>query len=142
MMPGLRWILDFDRHHTEKVGLERNFGLVFAAVFGVIGFWPLIGGNPVRIWSLAIAAVFLMLAFARPVVLRPLNLLWFRFGLLLGRIVSPIVMALIFYVAVTPTGLIMKLFGKDILCLRFDQNAGTYWIARENEPETSMKNQF
>lgn len=134
--------MDFDRHHTEKVGSERSFGLVFAVVFGVIGLWPLIGGHPVRIWSLAIAAVFLVLAFARPAVLRPLNLLWFRFGLLLGRIVSPIVMALIFYVAVVPTGLIMKLLGKDILRLRFDPDAGTYWIARENGPETSMKNQF
>jgi hypothetical protein len=134
--------LEFDRHHTEKVGSERSFGLVFAAVFCVIGLWPLMGGHPVRIWSLAIAAVFLALAFARPAVLRPLNLLWFRFGLLLGRIVSPIVMALIFYVAVVPTGLIMKLLGKDILRLRFDPHAKTYWIVRENEPETSMKNQF
>ncbi len=134
--------MEFDRHHTEKVGSERNFGLVFAAVFGVIGLWPLIGGNPVRIWSLAIAAIFLVLAFARPAVLRPLNLLWFRFGLLLGKIVAPIVMALIFYVAVTPTALIMRLLGKDILRLRFDRDAATYWIAREKSPETSMKNRF
>lgn len=134
--------MDFDRHHTEKVGSERSFGLVFAVVFGVIGLWPLIGGHSVRIWSLAIAAVFLVLAFARPAVLRPLNLLWFRFGLLLGRIVAPIVMALIFYVAVVPTGLIMKLLGKDILRLRFDRDVETYWIARENGPESSMKNQF
>ncbi|HSM42671.1 MAG TPA: SxtJ family membrane protein [Afifellaceae bacterium] len=134
--------MEFDRHHSEMIGSERNFGLVFATVFGVIGLWPLIGGNPVRIWSLAIAAVFLVLAFALPAVLRPLNLLWFRFGLLLGRIVAPIVMALIFYVAVTPTALIMRLLGKDLLRLRFDRDAATCWIAREKAPETSMKNQF
>lgn len=135
-------IVDFSQHQTDKVGSERNFGLVFAVVFALVGLWPILGGNGMRIWALAVAAVFVLLAFVRPSVLRPLNLAWFRFGLLLGRIVSPVVMALIFFVAVTPTALIMRMFGKDVLRLRFDREAESYWIGRDDDPATSMKNQF
>ena len=135
-------IVDFSQHQIDKVGSERNFGLVFAVVFALVGLWPILGGNGMRIWALAVAAVFALLAFVRPSVLRPLNLAWFRFGLLLGRIVSPVVMALIFFVAVTPTALVMRMFGKDVLQLRFDREAKSYWIGREDDPATSMKNQF
>ena len=135
-------IVDFSQHQTDKVGSERNFGLVFAVVFALVGLWPILGGNGMRIWALAVAAGFVLLAFVRPSVLRPLNLAWFRFGLLLGRIVSPVVMALIFFVAVTPTALIMRMFGKDVLRLRFDREAESYWIGRDDDPATSMKNQF
>ena len=135
-------IVDFSQHQIDKVGSERNFGLVFAVVFALVGLWPILGGNGMRIWALAVAAGFVLLAFVRPSVLRPLNLAWFRFGLLLGRIVSPVVMALIFFVAVTPTALIMRMFGKDVLRLRFDREAESYWIGRDDDPATSMKNQF
>lgn len=128
-----------------KVGSERSFGFVFCAVFAVIGLLPLIASDgEVRIWSLAIAGVFGGLALLKPAILRPLNLLWFKFGMLLGRIIAPIVMALIFFVAVTPVALIMRLFGKDPLQKKPDPNADSYWIARddENTPMGSMKNQF
>jgi hypothetical protein len=125
-------------------GSERGFGVVFAVVFSIIGLWPLLSGSPVRIWSLLIAAGFLAAAFIAPRLLAPLNRLWFRFGMLLGRIVSPVVMAIIFYVAVLPTGLVMRLLGKDLLRLRFDPEAESYWIHRDPPgpaPE-SLKQQF
>jgi hypothetical protein len=125
-------------------GTERSFGIVFALVFTVIGLWPLISGGAVRTWSLLIAAAFLLAGFAAPAVLAPLNRLWFRFGMLLGRIVSPVVMALLFYLTVMPTGLLMRLFGKDVLRLKFDSQAETYWIPREppGPPPDSLKQQF
>jgi hypothetical protein len=125
-------------------GTERSFGIVFALVFTVIGLWPLISGGAVRTWSLLIAAAFLLAGFAAPAILAPLNRLWFRFGMLLGRIVSPVVMALLYYVTVMPTGLLMRLFGKDVLRLKFDSQAETYWIPREppGPPPDSLKQQF
>jgi hypothetical protein len=125
-------------------GTERGFGIVFALVFTVIGLWPLISGGAVRSWALLIAAAFLLAGFAAPAVLAPLNRLWFRFGMLLGRIVSPVVMALLFYVTVMPTGLLMRLFGNDVLRLKFDPQAETYWIPREppGPAPDSLKQQF
>jgi hypothetical protein len=125
-------------------GSERGFGVVFAVVFSIIGLWPLLSGSPVRIWSLLIAAGFLAAAFIAPRLLAPLNRLWFRFGMLLGRIVSPVVMAIIFYVAVLPTGLVMRLLGKDLLRLRVDPEAESYWIHRDppGPAPDSLKQQF
>ncbi len=130
-------------HNSIDAGSDRGFGFVFAAVFAVISLWPLTGGGGVRIWALAIAALFLAAALAQPTILRPLNRLWFRFGLLLGRIISPIVMAVVFCVAITPTALIMRAFGKDLLRLKFDPDAESYWIRRaDDDPMGSMKDQF
>ena len=135
--------IETQTHSKIAVGSDRGFGFVFAAVFAVISLWPLTGGGAVRIWALAIAALFLGAALVRPNVLRPLNRLWFRFGLLLGRIVSPIVMAVVFLVAITPTALIMRAFGKDLLRLKFDKDAESYWIRRADDgPMGSMKDQF
>ena len=122
------------------LGSERNFGLVFAAVFALIGFLPLTHGGAVRWWSVAITAAFLVFAFLVPRALRPLNLLWFRFGLLLHAIVNPLIMLLLYYGAFVPTGLVVRAFGKDLLRLKWDNAAQTYWIMRE--PAAPMTKQF
>jgi hypothetical protein len=127
-----------------KAGSDRAFGLVFATVFAVIGLLPLFGDGGVRIWALAVAVLFAALALVAPKLLHPLNILWFRFGLLLHAIISPIVLGMLFFVTVTPTAWIMRVLGKDLLRLRRDDEAPSYWIMREPPgpaPE-SMKNQF
>lgn len=131
-------------HHEAKVGSERSFGVVFAIVFAIIGTVPLLRGDELRHWSLLAATVFLGLGLLAPAILRPLNILWFKFGLLLGRIIAPIVISLLFFVAVTPTALIMRLLRKDVLLLKLDRNAKSYWISRSKteNPMGSMKNQF
>jgi Saxitoxin biosynthesis operon protein SxtJ len=119
-------------HRTEEVvgSSNRSFGLVFSVVFAIIALLPLFHGGAVRLWSLGVTAAFAALAFAAPQVLAPLNRLWFKLGLLLHKIVNPIVLGLMFYVAVTPTGLIMRLLGKDLLRLKRDPAAASYWIER------------
>jgi len=135
--------IEAQTHDSIDIGSDRGFGFVFAAVFAIISLWPLAGGGGVRIWAIAIAVLFLAAALVRPIILRPLNRLWFRFGLLLGRIVSPIVMAVVFFVAVTPTAFIMRALGKDLLRLKFDPDADSYWIRRADiAPMSSMKDQF
>jgi hypothetical protein len=127
-----------------KVGSERSFGIVFAAVFALIGVWPWLFGRSPRLWALALAAIFLAAAFAAPKLLAPLNRLWFRFGLLLHRVVNPIVMAFLYFGAVVPTGLVLKALRKDLLRLSLDKSAATYWIER-NPPgprRGSMQKQF
>jgi len=131
-------------HHEAKMGSERSFGVVFAIVFIIIGTAPLIRGGELRLWSLLAAGIFLGLGLLAPRVLRPLNILWFRFGLLLGRIIAPIVISLLFFIAVTPTALVMRLLRKDLLSLKIDRKAKSYWIDRSktDNPMGSMKNQF
>lgn len=131
-----------------KIGSNRSFGLVFAAVFTIIAILPILilDGNEatMRTWALAVAALFAIIAFVRPELLRPLNTLWFRFGLLLHKIVNPLVMGLMFFVVISPIGLIMRSLGKTSLKKGFDQNIDSYWIPREPPgpaPET-MKRQF
>ncbi len=134
----------FVREDTVRGSSNRSFGVVFTVVFAVIGLWPLIGGAGVRLWSLIVAVVFLLAALVRPQVLAPLNRLWTRFGLLLQKITNPLIMGLVFYLAVTPTALVMRALGKDLLHRRIDRSAKTYWIDRQPpgpEPET-MKQQF
>ncbi len=133
-----------EAHSETKLGSERSFGLVFGAVFAIIGLLPLLNDAPMRIWALGGAAVFVLLGFLYPRALRPLNLLWFKFGMLLGRIIAPIVMMLLFFVVVTPVALIMRALGKDVLRLKIDRDAPSYWIRRSDDesPMGSMKNQF
>jgi hypothetical protein len=137
--------IDPTSHADEPaMGSDRNFGFVFAGVFAVIALWPLVGGHAPRWWGLAVGAVFALVALAKPAWLHPLNYLWFRFGTLLARVVAPVVMAAVFFLCVTPMGLIMRLMGKDLLSVRRAGEAKSYWIAREPpgpEPGT-MKNQF
>lgn len=132
---------------TRKVapGSDRSFGLVFAVVFTVIALWPWVfHGAPLRLWAFAVAAAFLIAAFFAPRVLAPLNRLWFRFGELLHKITNPVLMGVVYAAAILPAGLVLKLAGKDLLRLRLDPAAPTYWITRDPPgPEPgSMRNQF
>mgnify|MGYP001806346441 CR=1 FL=1 len=125
-------------------GSERSFGIVFAVVFAIVGSWPLKDGGDIRPWALALAIVFLIAALAAPRVLKPLNLLWFRFGLLPHKIMTPLIMGLLFFLTVTPVGLLMRATGKDPMRLRRDPAAASYWIVRDppGPRPDSMKNQF
>ncbi len=123
-----------------KISSNRSFGIVFFIFFLVISLWPLINGENIRLSFLTISIIFLILGLVSSKILTPLNKLWFKFGLLLGKIVSPIVMGIIFFFVVTPTGIIMRLIGKDLLNLK-KNNSKTYWIEKKNE-NSSMKNQF
>jgi hypothetical protein len=132
------------KHNINNGSSDRSFGLVFAVFFLIVGLLPLLHGQVLRIWALPLAAGFLVVAMIVPGILSPLNRLWTRFGLLLHSIVSPFALAILFYGVVTPTGLLMRLFGKDTLRLRPDKNAASYWIERTPpgpEPD-SLKNQF
>lgn len=135
---------NFESRITDGPGSERAFAVVFTVVFVVVGLWPLVSGGPVRTWALLIAGAFLLAGFTAPGILAPLNRLWFRFGMALGRIVSPIVMAILFFGTVMPTGLLMRLFRKDLLRLRFDPAAESYWIRRDppGPSADSLKQQF
>lgn len=123
---------------------DRSFGFVFAVVFLIIALYPLLHAQGVRIWAIAVSGVFLLLAMLLPHVLAPANRLWTKFGLLLHNIVSPIALGILFFLVVTPTGLLMRLFGKDPLRLRFDAAADSYWIKRDPPGPTadSLNNQF
>ena len=123
-----------------KIGSNRSFGIVFSIVFLLIAIYPLINNEELRIWSLVIAIIFLGLGLINSKALTPLNKLWFKFGLLLGRIISPIVMGLIFFLVVTPIGLIMRIIGKDLLNLKLNKDK-SYWIEKTG-PKSKMKNQF
>jgi len=124
-----------------KGGTERSFGLVFAAVFTIIGFYPLWYNENIRLWACIIAFIFLFFGIFFPKILIVPNKLWFKLGLLLGAIVAPIVMGMIFFLTVTPIGIIMRLFGKDVINQKIKKNAKSYWIKR-NKSVSSMKNQF
>ena len=135
---------DFGQRDKLKEGSERVFGIVFAIVFLVISCFPLISEEPLRVWALLISIFFSVAVFAFPTVLKPLNIMWFRFGMLLHKIVNPLVMGLLFFLTVVPIGLIMRLIGKDPLNLRFDPDLSSYWIERDvgdPQPET-MRRQF
>ena len=123
-----------------KLGSNKNFGIVFSIVFLLIAIYPLINSEGLRVWSLIIAIIFLVLGLINSKILTPLNKLWFKFGILLGRIVSPVIMGIIFFLVVTPIGLIMRLLGKDVLNLKYNKNK-SYWIEK-NGPKSKMKNQF
>lgn len=120
---------------------EKSFGVVFSIVFLIVALYPLITSEGLRIWALVVSIIFFLLAFLAPKILVLPNKLWFKFGLLIGSIVAPIVMAFVYFVTVLPTGLIMRLLGKDLLKQKLDKNAKSYWVKR-SEPMGSMKNQF
>lgn len=135
----------FKRHDSDVVmGSEKSFGLVFAALFVMIGLWPLWKGGDVRVWAMALASLFITAAFLAPQLLRPLNMVWFRFGLLLGRIITPVVMSVLYAVSVVPIGLLMRLTGKDLLRLAKNPDAKSYWITRgpPGPEKGSMTQQF
>ena len=123
-----------------KVGSNKSFGIVFFLFFLIVAIYPMFFDGNLRVWSIIISIIFLMLGLLNSRVLTPLNLLWFKFGILLGSIVSPIVMGLVFFVIVTPTGLIMKFLNKDLLNLKKSKSK-SYWIKRTTL-KTDMKDQF
>ena len=123
-----------------KIGSNRSFGIVFFVVFLIIATYPLINGDELKLWSLIISIVFLFLGLVNSKILNPLNKLWFKFGIFLGKIISPLVMGIIFFLVVTPIGLLMRLLNKDLLNLKFNNN-NTYWIEK-TEPKSKMNNQF
>ena len=123
-----------------RISSNKSFGLVFFVVFLVIALYPLTHNGEIRAWSALISLIFLLLGLLNSKILTPLNKLWFKFGILLGKIVSPIIMGIIFFLVVTPIGFIMKILGKDVLNLKFNENK-SYWIEKTG-PKSKMKNQF
>ena len=123
-----------------KISSNRSFGIVFFTVFLLIALYPLMFSGEVRLWSLIISFTFLALGLLNSRILYPLNKLWFNFGIFLGKLISPLIMGLIFFLVVTPIGLIMRLLGKDVLNLKYNKNK-SYWI-KKNGPKSKMKNQF
>ena len=123
-----------------KIGSNKSFGIVFFIVFFIISIYPLLSHNEIRLWSLIISIIFLVLGLLNSKLLTPLNKVWFKFGILLGKIVSPLVMGLIFFFVVTPIGILMRILNKDLLNLKFNKKT-TYWIEK-NDPKSKMKNQF
>jgi hypothetical protein len=134
----------FNRNERIEGPSNRAFGLVFMAVFALIGALPLAWGGRVRPWSLTVAGGFLIVALTLPAVLSPLNRLWLRFGLLLHRIVNPIILGIMFFLVITPMGVLMRLFGKDLLKLRRDPTVASYWVGRTppGPTPTSLNHQF
>jgi len=129
---------------SAKPGSERSFGLVFAGMFLLVALWPLVDRAAPRLWAIAVAAAFALCAWLAPRVLAPLNRLWFRFGELLHRIVSPIALGVIFFGVITPYAMVMRLFGRDELLLRKGSARESYWVRREppGPPPDSFRNQF
>ena len=123
-----------------KISSNRSFGIVFFIVFLLVALYPLLKDNDLRIWSLVISFIFLILGLINSKILTPLNRLWFKFGLLLGKFISPLIMGIIFFIVVTPIGIIMRLLKKDLLNLKFNKKE-TYWIDKSG-PKSKMKNQF
>ena len=136
--------VQFRAEAPAKASSPRAFGILFTAVFTIIGLWPLVHGGDIRIWALIAAALFLAAAFLLPRVLSPLLWLWMQLGNVLHKVMNPVMLALMYYLAIVPTGLIMRAFGKRPLRLYYDKAAPSYWILREPPgpaPDT-MKNQF
>ena len=119
---------------------NKSFGIVFFIVFLIIAFYPLFYEGSLRIWSLIISIIFLILGLTNSKVLTPLNNIWISFGIILGKVISPLIMGIIFFFVVTPIALIMKVLGKDVLNLKYNNNQ-SYWIEKSG-PKSKMKNQF
>ena len=124
-----------------KISSNKSFGLVFFVIFIIIALWPLLNDGNIRIWSIIVSIIFLILGLLNSKILTPFNKLWMRLGALLGIIVSPIVMGVVYFGIITPIGLIMKLFGKDVLNLKLEKNKKTYWTLKKKIP-SKMKDQF
>tara|TARA_Y100000768_G_C23450124_1_gene438921 strand:+ start:118 stop:495 length:378 start_codon:yes stop_codon:yes gene_type:complete len=124
----------------EKISSNRSFGILFCIVFAAVAVWPVMHGASLKIWPIPVSFIFLVLGLLNSKLLSPLNLLWIKFGELLGKIVAPVVMAIVYFAIITPIGLFMRLIGKDLLNTKFSKN-NSYWIKREKNIG-SMKRQF
>ena len=123
-----------------KISSNRSFGIVFFIVFLLIAFYPLISQGEIRIWSVLISLFFLILGIINSKILTPLKKVWFKFGIYLGKLISPVVMGIIFFLVVTPIAFLMRMLKKDLLNLKFNKNS-SYWIEK-TDPKSTMKNQF
>ena len=123
-----------------KTSSNRSFGIVFFIVFLLVAIYPFFKNGDIRLWSLIISSIFLILGLINSNILTPLNKIWFKFGIFLGKMISPVIMGIIFFLVVTPIGFIMRLMGKDVLSLKFNNNK-SYWIEK-TDPKSKMKNQF
>ena len=126
---------------SVKIPSNRSFGLLFFIVFLVISLWPLKFQEDLRLWAFILSSIFLVLGVLNSKFLTPLNKLWLKFGFFLGSIMSPVVMGVVFFIVVTPVGLIMRFLGKDLLRINKSKFVSTYWISREKQNST-MKKQF
>ena len=126
--------------NTDKVGSNRSFGIVFSLFFLLIAIYPLINQESIKIWSVILSVIFLVLGLINARVLTPLNILWFKFGMLLGKFISPLVMGIVFFLVVTPTGIIMRLLNKNLLSLEKNKS-NSYWIKKQ-ENKSDMTKQF
>ena len=135
---------DFSREEHVKAGSDRGFGFVFAGFFAIVSAISLWRSGATGHWALPLAAAFLLVALVYPRLLGPLNRLWLKFGLLLYKVMNPLVLGMLFFVTIMPIGLVMRAFGKDFLRLKLDGNAKSYWIDRTppGPPPQSMRNQF
>jgi Saxitoxin biosynthesis operon protein SxtJ len=135
---------DLTREQYVEASSDRSFGLVIAAVLLLVALGPLRHGHTPRWWALALAAMFALVALAKPALLARLNRLWMRLGILLGKVVSPIALGILFYGVLTPLAVVIRLTGKDPLRLKLDRGADSYWILRKppGPPPDSMTNQF
>lgn len=127
--------------NDKNITTNKNFGLVFFFVFLIIGLWPLLKSNDIRNWSLILSAVFLILGLLNSKILLPLNALWFKFGIFLGKIIAPIAMGVVYFLVVFPTFLFLKIFKKNYLDLKYEKNNQTYWKNVEDY-KSKMKDQF
>ena len=124
----------------ENKSSNRSFGVILFIIFLLISLWPLLKGEEIRIWSLFVGLIFLILGLIKSNLLAPFNTAWIKFGEILGRVIAPIVMAIVYFIFLTPMGLLMRLLGKDLLKLQFIKN-NSYWVKRDKNVG-SMKRQF
>ena len=135
---------DLERHQDAEPSSDRSFGLVFTGVFLVIAGWPLLNSGDPRWWALVVAAVFAIITLAKPALLAKPNRLWTKLGILLGKVVSPIALGILFYGVLTPTAVLIRISGKDPLRLKRESASKSYWVPRDppGPPPDSMHNQF
>ena len=123
-----------------NISSNKSFGIVFFIVFILIALYPLLNDESIRLWSLLVSLIFLIIGLLNSKILNPLNNLWYKFGLLLNKVISPLIMGIIFFLIVTPIGILMRILKKGLLNLKYN-NKKTYWIEKKG-PKSSMKNQF
>tara|TARA_Y100000389_G_scaffold37757_1_gene32062 strand:+ start:192 stop:578 length:387 start_codon:yes stop_codon:yes gene_type:complete len=126
---------------NSKSGSIKSFGIVFFFVFIIIALYPLLNDHGIRVWSVIVSFIFLFLGVVNSPILKPLNLIWFKFGLFLGKFIAPIVMGTVYFIVVFPTYLLLKLIKKNYLNIRYEKNKTSYWI-KIRDKNTTMREQF
>ena len=124
----------------KKKDTNRSFGILFFIVFSIISIWPILSGGELRLWSFIVAIIFLIMGITKSRFLTPLNIAWIKFGELLGVIISPLIMGLVYFLVLLPIGILMRVLGKDLLSLKFNKNTETYW--NKKEAKTNFNKQF